>query len=262
MKRFILILAAAVLSLNTLSAQKIRKEFRDCDSDIKAGIGYCANLHRGKDLAPGSSFYYLDYGRFASNGLGGRVGFTFAPEMDGIEYCYGMPLAFAFRSTLRQSEDVFHESSFNEDRDYWEYYEMHPDRNPFIDMAAEYVMGALAYLMTRGEFFVGITPGIVAGNDNLHTLYRDNKPQTVSAGGTSGGRTKYREGIITNHRFSCSADFGASVSWRIWRFTLDFTPAVHYLFTDNFRQYSSLEPAPDSPIRWHITLAGGLSFNF
>ena len=63
----------------------------------------------------------------------------------------------------------------------------------------------------------------------------------------------------------CSADFGVNLSWRIWRFTINLTPAVHWNFMDNFHIYSSTDEgghAQDASVPMHFTMNFGLGFLF
>ena len=73
------------------------------------------------------------------------------------------------------------------------------------------------------------------------------------------------QGIRKAGDFYCSADAGLSFSWRIWRFTLNMTPTVHYNFTENFRIYSDNEATvhpQDTPIPWLFSMNFGIGYLF
>ena len=87
-------------------------------------------------------------------------------------------------------------------------------------MRNDVVANVLNIFLRRTEFFAGVTPG-------------------------------YMPGLEPDHRFSLAADAGMTLSIPLWRFSLDMTPAAHYLVTKNFGE-----------TRWLFSLSGGLSFLF
>ena len=87
-------------------------------------------------------------------------------------------------------------------------------------MRNDVAANVLNIFLRRTEFFAGVTPG-------------------------------YMPGLEAKHRFSLAADAGMTLSIPLWRFSLDITPAAHYLITDNFEGQ-----------RWLYSISGGLSFLF
>jgi hypothetical protein len=133
-------------------------------------------------------------------------------------------------------------------------------------MARDVVANFLFIVFRRFEGFVGVTPGYVFGNHSTPgtTLYgASDGEQTVSA--------IYEEGIRLNRRFTLTADAGLTLSVPLWRFSLDVTPAFHYLITNNFSEYrQEFDPRPAQPVGstsfksvpWQFTLSLGLSYLF
>ena len=87
-------------------------------------------------------------------------------------------------------------------------------------MRNDVAANVLNIFLRRTEFFAGVTPG-------------------------------YMPGLEAKHRFSLAADAGMTLSIPLWRFSLDITPAAHYLITDNFEGQRGL-----------YSISGGLSFLF
>ena len=106
--------------------------------------------------------------------------------------------------------------------DTWDYQDR-PDR-----FRSDVFSGFFSFFFQRSEVFAGITPG-------------------------------YLFGEIEN-RFSLSADAGVTLSIPVGRFSLDVTPAFHYLLTDNFTH--SVGQPEVKPLHWQCSISGGLSYHF
>lgn len=175
------------------------------------------------------AMYQLTYGHYYNNGLGFKVGAQYIPEMCDNENIIGVPIAFAYRSQLSGYKDallngmenmvgtaVFNPQDITDDP---------------RGLLTSFISG----LVSRSEFFVGVTPDFIMGEKDW--------PQA--------------------HRFGLTADLGLRLSWRIWRFCLNFTPAFHYRVTNNhgictstgFNSSPSFEPS-----RGFVSFQGGLSF--
>ena len=125
------------------------------------------------------------------------------------------------------------------------------------------ILNLFNIFLRRSEFFAGITPGYLLGPES-------HVPKVY--GMTTSSRPLLMEtGFQLNNRFSLSADAGATLSIPLWRFSLDITPAIHYLFTNNVtesRQTFDIQnnnptgPPEVKPIRWLFSVSGGLSFLF
>ena len=106
--------------------------------------------------------------------------------------------------------------------DTWDYQDR-PDR-----LRNDVFSDFFSFLFQRSEVFAGITPGYLFGE--------------------------------IEKRFSLSADAGVTLSIPIGRFSLDVTPAFHYLLTNNFRHPAGQPEA--KPLRWQCSISGGLSYHF
>ena len=108
-------------------------------------------------------------------------------------------------------------------------------------------------LISRVELFTGVTPGYIFGEDHLHW---------TSMSGVNLGEP-FQRGTVSPHAFFLSADAGLSLVIRIWRMSINVTPAVHYYITDNYRLYNAaLKQDLSSPVRWQMSLSGGVNFMF
>ena len=98
------------------------------------------------------TLWTLSYGRYADNGMGGRIALAYAPEFNTIDRYWAMPLSFAWRTpdpsrrrTLSFSEPA---DPFSTDPDFY---------HPLQDFLAELFLN----FISRGEFYAGLTPGFL-----------------------------------------------------------------------------------------------------
>jgi hypothetical protein len=261
MRRF---LPAAALFLVTLSAFAQQKPRFNPDltwNTLRAEYGILIPFETS--VADQSTFLSLTYTHRFSRHWGWRAGAQYAPEHTDIRNYVGVPLAAVFRSgtygfrertqdaVVNSVEDVVWDGITGQGSD---------------QMARDVVANFLFIVFRRFEGFVGVTPGYVFGNHSTPgtTLYgASDGEQTVSA--------IYEEGIRLNRRFTLTADAGLTLSVPLWRFSLDVTPAFHYLITNNFSEYrQEFDPRPAQPVGstsfksvpWQFTLSLGLSYLF
>ena len=130
-------------------------------------------------------------------------------------------------------------------------------------MRGSVVANFINIFLRRTEFFAGITPGYLLGDESYPT---DTYGMTTSA-----GPILMKTGLQLDNRFSLTADAGITLSIPLWRFSLDITPAIHYVFTNNVNENSQTfdiknnnptGPLGVKPIHWLFTFSGGLSFLF
>lgn len=194
------------------------------DIEFSAGVMIPVKGKQG-DFA----MYQLTYGHYFYNGLGFKVGAQYIPELCGSECIMGVPIAFAYRSQLSGYKDALLNGMEN----------MVGTAvfNPqdITDDPRGLLTSFLSGLVSRTEFFVGVTPDCIMGEKDW--------PQA--------------------RRFGLTADLGLRLSWRVWRFCLNFTPTFHYRVTNNHGicTSSGWNSSPDfDPSRGFVSLRGGLSF--
>ncbi len=233
-------LAAALISAAPLSAQKRGNANRS--DDIGAYVGLIAPMGTSAGNDGAEAIYGITYGHYHSNGIGFRTGFYHVPSLSDIDNSFGIPVAFSYRTGERSTSDRFSSAA------YGSAYQMFSD--PYSGPGG-LLASFLAGLFSRAEFNIGLTPGYVAGSDSSR--------HEVSQYG--GGNYSYWTGKHTS--LSLSADAGAGLNYRIWRFDLKVAAAFHFLLTENYVHYTdngiSLK---EKPQRWFFTLSGGLSYKF
>lgn len=254
-------LFTTLLLLTLLPASAQRKEPFNPDitwNTVRTAFG--VRIPMGSDLAPDGEAFSLSYTRRFANHWGWRTGFEFMPENTSVSNGFGLPVSIVYRtSTVGFKQGV---------------------KTALVDSAADVVWdGVMGYgaeqmkrdvvanflfiLFRRAEFFAGLTPGYLFGESSFAgKVY----------GATDGTQTTAcLQTIQLNRRLSLSADAGATLSIPIWRFSLDITPAFHYLVTNNFSEYhQSIDPETGAPLgspvlkplRWQFSLDFGLSFLF
>ena len=215
---------------------------------MQRGVG---GYYTGADLV-----IQLDYRHFWRNGLGVSSGIVFSPEYQNFDNTFGIPVALVWRtgeprSRGRLDRGLNAAGSTIRDRSY----------NYSYGSKSSEVLGAglasfFMNLFSRAEFFAGLTPGwIPEAEDIRRSNYKD------------GGWEE--SGIRKPHSLALTADAGAALTYRIWRFNLRLTPAIHYSLVNNYRDYSAVYrpnyPAPlvrTQDLRWHFSFQFGLGYLF
>ena len=236
--RFLLLAASVCLLCNNAFAQT---------QDVSLQVGL--NLPMTKSGIGSDVMFGVNYGRFHYNGLGFRAGFQYAASTADIDDVFGLPVAFAYRTSSKSAGERLQTGASGA-----------KDALIYRDGDLSDLLGGfLLNLFSDMEFFAGVTPGYIAG--------RSEDPSTASWG----DKWQYWETSMVEKRrdFSLTLDAGFSLNYSIWRFDLKFTPAVHYNLTGNYVYHvtsgsggAEAMKRMKYPLRWFFTLNGGLAFRF
>ena len=259
MKNTLIFTAFLLLAVLPVSAQRKDRFNPDLTWDI-VRAAYGVRIPMGSDLAPDGTTLSLNYTRRFANHWGWRTGFEYLPENTSVSDCVGLPVSIVYRTYTVGFKRGVEYALMNSAADViWDGVMGYGAEQMKNDVAAN----ILFILFRRAEFFAGLTPGYIFGESSF--------PGTVF-GASDGTRTSsYLQTIQLNRRFSLTADAGATLSIPLWRFSLDITPAFHYLVTNNFSEYhQQIDPATGAPVgspvlkplRWQFSLDFGLSFLF
>lgn len=242
LSRFIIIIAAMLIELSAAAQVK--------DISLSAGV----NVPIYKELESDAVFN-VSYGQFFRNGLGYRAGLQWIPSVADVSNAFGMPVAFAYRTKARTSRERVYAGAMGSadviSRDFG-YGNEYGDAG---NVAAAFLMN----LFSDMEFFIGITPGYIAGSSSQ---------EHEATWGASWQHWK-KSWTEKKYAFSFTLDAGMTLNYSIWRFDLKITPAFHYGLTNNFLYHvSSGEKGADItttdtlPIRWFFTFSGGVAYRF
>lgn len=257
MKRKLILLSILLLAAFSAGAQQ---DFDPAESrnELSLSAGLLTSMQRGvggyytgTDLA-----LQMDYRHFWQNGLGVSSGILYSPDYQGFENTFGLPVALIWRtgeprSRGRLDRGLNAAGSTLRDRSY----------NYTYGSRSTEVLGAgiasfFMNLFSRAEFFAGLTPGWIPGPEDIHrSNYQDGSWE--------------ESGMQQPHSFALTADLGAALTYRIWRFNLRLTPAVHYSLVNNYRDYfAEFRPNYPAPrvhtqdLRWHFSFQFGLGYLF
>ena len=244
MKRVIL---ALILIATTLPAAGQRMNPEAFGREISAGIGAGATFRNdlGADIA-----YWVNCSHYHSRHMGTRFGVQYMPEYLGVQDFIAFPMAFSLRTGMRNPDSAWGYGAMAA-MDLLDLFLWDSD-DIVVDMLAVFLIS----LVSRAELFMGLTPGYISGVDAINTGWYT---------GLDGNTYKEYHGIKKAGSLFCSTDFGANFSWRIGRVTINFTPVVHWNFTENFHVYSAREDTvhpQDTPIYWHFNMNFGLGYLF
>ena len=215
---------------------------------MQRGVG---GYYTGADLV-----IQLDYRHFWRSGLGVSSGIVFSPEYQNLDNTFGIPVALVWRtgeprSRGRLDRGLNAAGSTIRDRSY---------NYSYGSKSAEVLGAGLASffmnLFSRAEFFAGLTPGWIPEAEDIHrSNYKDGAWE--------------ESGIRKTHCLVLTADAGAALTYRIWRFNLRLCPAVHYSLVNNYQDYTAVfqpnYPAPlvrTQDLRWHFSFQFGLGYLF
>ena len=261
MKRFILAATLFLVSLAASAQQKPRFNPDYTFNTVRAEYGVLIPFET--TIADQSTFCSLTYTHRFSKHWGWRAGAQYAPEHTDVSDYVGVPLAAVYRSGTYSFKERTQGAVVNSVGDVvWDGLTGQGSDK----MARDVVANFLFIVFRRFEGFAGVTPGYVFG-DTPGT-------ETNLYGASDGERivsSAYEEGIQLNRRFTLTADAGVTLSIPLWRFSLDVTPAFHYLITRNFSEYrQEFDPHTAQPVGspslrsvpWQFTLSLGLSYLF
>ncbi len=222
MKRFLLIL---ILAISAVPAIGQRIDPDSYSREFSGGVGVRGCLERNVSYGS-SSLFWFNYSQFYNRHLGMRIGAEFMPDGLDSESYFGFPIAFSLRTGMRQTSDAMLYGGVLAldllDTFVWDSDDL------FVDMLAVFLLS----MVNRAEFHIGLTPGYFFDSDFL-----DDSNSSALKG------------------LYCSADAGLNFSWRIWRFTLNAAPTIHYNLTGNYAR-------TEEPFRWMFSMNFGLGFLF
>ena len=238
LSRFIILIAATLTGLSAAAQVK--------DISLSAGV----NVPIYKDLES-DAVINVSYGQFFRNGLGFRAGLQWIPSVADVSNAFGMPVAFAYRTKARTTPERISGAADAMLQDFG-----YGNEYGYAGAAAA---GFLMNLYSDMEYFIGITPGYIAG--------------TSSSGHEAawGESWQYWETSRTEKKnsFSLMLDAGMTLNYSLWRFDFKLTPAFHYSLTNNYLYHISsgnkdtgATTSRTLPLRWFFTLNGGLAFRF
>ena len=262
MKSISLATVFIVLISNTLVAQE-KPEFNPDYAWNTLRAEYGAVTPAGTLSNTYSGLFSLSYTRRYSGRWGWRTGMQYAQLSVPVDHYVGLPLHAVYRFRTSPFDGRVKKAMDKSLDDLsWDYGGDPPDYEK-QRMRSSVILNLFNIFLRRSEFFAGITPGYLLGAES-HV--------TKVYGMTMSSRPLLMEtGFQLNNRFSLSADAGATLSIPLWRFSMDITPAIHYLFTKNVtenRQTFDIQnnnptgPPEDKQIRWLYSISGGLSFLF
>lgn len=257
MKHTLLFLAAFLGMAALVSAQETTRFNPDRTwNTVRAEFGFLTPIDA--EFTSGDALLSLSYTRRFAGHWGWRTGFQYAPEFISIQDHVGVPVAIVFRSGTVGFKDSLRSAAMGSATDIVWGGLRGADSG---EIAHDALSSFLFFLFRRFEGFAGVTPGYLIGNESIGRA----SYQTASE------KTIYDEGVLLNNRFTLTADAGLTLSIPIWRFSLDVTPAIHYLLTNNCSEYrQAIDPLTDlpvgqpsvKPVRWQFSLTGGISFLF
>ena len=237
------------------SAQNGSRDLDNLSDDFGVYVGAYVPMYKGQGT---DVVYGLTYGHFNSSGLGFRTGVQFVPRVAEVDNSFGIPVAFSYRTSARSTKGRVRSGAIAAGETFG-YEAIMGYSNPLRGALAAFI----ANLFSQAEFFAGVTPGFVLGEDsNVETAYW-------------GSGTSYKQNSWTEKKgdFLMTLDAGACANYRIWRFDLKLSPAFHYNLTRNYINHTETFQQKDGtddvnvttsgqPLRWFFSMTAGLSFRF
>ena len=261
MKRTLLPLAAFLLAANLVAAQN--KPVFNPDlawNTLRAECGVLIPVN--SSVADYSLQYSLSFTKRIFGHWGWRAGATYAHEYTSVRDYVGAPMAAVYRFNTAGFDGRVRDAAVaSADKVAWDGMMGYGSDK----MARDVLSNFLFVLFRSTEAFVGVTPGYVFGNGSI------DRETTVYYAGSGTRAETYDVGIQLNRRFTLSADAGITFSIPIRHISLNFTPAFHYLLTNNFSEYrQDIDPGTSRPVgepalrplRWQASLTGGISYLF
>lgn len=195
----------------------------------------------GYDNAPGGFLFSLDYNKFTPKGFG--YGFGAEVIRDNVTKGggFGVPIRAAYRSPLINSGYNVAYGAYNAANVALRNRHRLDQKDTWIDILGSLVLS----MFSRAEVFVGLTPGCLIGD----SVY-------VQSDGPSG----IGEGIFNDGSFFLSADAGFSLCYRIYRFNISLSPAIHYYIVSPYSYQNS--DLTVKPMKWQYTAALGVGYLF
>lgn len=226
--------------------------------DITVSAGITVPFYRTVD---GDVLIGVNYSRYGASGLGYRTGVQYMLGLAEVDNIFGLPIAFGYRTPSRSGTDRLTAGAIGA-----------------ADAAVDGVLFGRAVrtgnvltsflfnLFSDMEFFAGVTPTWVAGPSS-----------SVATSYTTLMQEQIIEETWTEKRrpMTLTLDAGMCVNYSIWRFDLKLIPIIHFdpfgtlaVRSDSWTATSSklktdnVVASSETPVRWYITLSGGLSYRF
>ncbi len=231
MKRLFLLAVVILCSLTTY-AQRTKEIVASSYQDVSFGAGLYMN-NQDNSLQHGT-IYSLDYAQFGYYNVGFRGGLTYIDQVGRDVSFVGAPIHIAWRSGIdkRTMQQKLESSAYS-----------------FVTGDGDVTSALLNLTPMRLEVNGGITPMVATQRGGI--TY-----------GWSSYRGDYAEELSVKNGFALSADIGARLSIRVWRFNLFFEPQYHYWLTDNFKYQIKTENGIESTNlkRSYFSFLLGLNF--
>ena len=253
--RHILIISSFLILSICANAQTVAEKRSNLSDDIGFYAGAYIPMYNGQES---DVVFGITYAHFYSNGIGYRTGFQLASRVAEVDNAFGIPIAFAYRTRSRDSSSRAR-SGVEAAGTSFGYDVIMGNSRPLQGAFAAFLVN----LFSNVEFHAGLTPGYISGESSpVSTAYSGWNYMDVD-----------RTWTERNGRFSLSLDAGTCFNYRIWRFDLKLSPALHYNLTKNYifnTESIRFENGSDvgvitssvQPLRWFFSLTGGLSYKF
>ena len=253
-----LLVALAVAAVSAHAQEKPRFNPDLSWNTLRAEYGYWTPMD--SRMSSGDAFLSLNYTRRYSGHWGWRAGLMYQTENTSVQDGIGLPVAAVFRTGTQSWGETMARGAESAAS------QLVHDARMDYDAKESFGRGFGVFLLSlfrRAEIFAGVTPGYMLGHS---TIYRQTEGYSMD-----GTRYESDKGIRLNRRFMLTADAGFNLSIPIWRFSLDLSPAFHYLVTNNFTEFQqSIDPLTDRPIgapsekpvHWYFSISGGISWLF
>jgi len=257
MKRITFVLAVAVLAALPKASAQSKIDPDSFLKEAKMEFGVQGPLKGSYDMEPTLTFSYAS---FRPNGFGWRAGVQYMPLYMETDNFLAFPISVAWRtrslSNKERVQNAAASAGFTLMDWFWDWVWGWEDADDLLPR----MLAAVAFgLFSRGEFSLGITPGLVMGDENLYE----------SSDFPTSSQLQYeRSGVHKGSSAYLTLDAAYTMSWRIWRFNLNLTPGFHYNVIRTFRDYSCRQyvsyptEVSSKPIRWMFSVNGGVSWMF
>ena len=220
--------------LPSFNPNESRQEVRFSGA-FKGYIGSYSNVPQGY-------VFSLEYKRFSAKGFGYGLGAEVVRDNISTGGGFGVPLRVAYRSPIVSSGYNVAYGAYNAANIALRNRNRLNQKDTWIDMLGSLILS----MFSRAEVFAGLTPGFLMG-DSVVLPYAP-------------GMAMADQGIIKDGGFYLSADAGFSLCYRLYRFNLSLTPAIHYFIVDPYRYQEAA--LTTKPVRWQYTVGLGLGYLF
>ncbi len=235
MKKLAITLLMLICSAALLNGQDKKKfDWQSSRDEITFGAGAYQSIN--SPLLDQGVYYGLDYTHYFGNTFGVRGGVTFVENIANDIYLAQMPLGISLRFPYNYS-------------DYSLPTQLAYGTAEYVFSYDHSLLSALAAFLPFGaEIVAGITPGMVMGEREASQLSISGNNPTLNR-------------VTVKSRFFLTADIGAALMLRVWRFNVKVTPQYHYSITGTFEEHTEGKHN-HSFNRSFFSLGGSLSYMF